>query len=339
MDGKRIRNLKQQWVTDIAPRLPPPPPPDAPLDYQAIRDLMGRMKEGKDKALDTVWKHLKENVQVENIRIPLRDGHLAELRIFKPVSPGSANLQVYCSFHGGAFIAGSNDTEDLINRQLAAAAGVVVFSLDYRLAPEHDVVDVIFKDAEDGLKWVYAHAAEYGGNPAAGIIVGGTSVGGGMAVMLAYRSKDLGIPVKGVIGRQPALIMNFDTKPEWEGKRRALEENADAPMINKDFIIQVEDLLKIPTAKHTDPWNFPIWADNLEVMPPTYLVGAGCDPFADDVLLYSELLTKAGVPNKAKIYEGVPHGFHSYHELQEAKDEMQETAEGLKWLIQLSGSN
>lgn len=58
--------------------------------------------------------------------------------------------------------------------------------------------------------------------------------------MLAYRSKGLGISVKGVIGRQPALIMNFETKPEWEGKRRSLEENADAPMINKDFIVSLQ---------------------------------------------------------------------------------------------------
>jgi hypothetical protein len=58
-----------------------------------------------------------------------------------------------------------------------------------------------------------------------------------MATMLAYRSRGLGIPVHGSIGRQPALIMNFDTKPEWEGKRQSLEDNADAPMINKDFIV------------------------------------------------------------------------------------------------------
>jgi acetyl esterase/lipase len=68
-------------------------------------------------------------------------------------------------------------------------------------------------------------------------------------------------------------------------------------------LLTIPGLLKIPHDKHIDPWNFPIWANNLEVMPPTYLIGAGCDPFADDVLLYSELLTKAGVPNKAKVYE------------------------------------
>lgn len=65
----------------------------------------------------------------------------------------SLNDQLRGSLHGGAFIVGNNDSEDLINRQLAVAAGVLVFFLDYSMAPE-DVVDVIFKDADDGLKWV-----------------------------------------------------------------------------------------------------------------------------------------------------------------------------------------
>lgn len=56
--------------------------------------------------------------------------------------------------HGGGFITGSNDTEELINRQLTLEAGLIIFSLDYRLAPEHTVIPTIYNDAEDGLNWV-----------------------------------------------------------------------------------------------------------------------------------------------------------------------------------------
>lgn len=140
------------------------------------------------------------------------------------------------------------------------------------------------------------------------------------------------------------LLINLESKPAWDTtKRLSVEENADAPMINKDFIVSIHrhvvpprvlimsscfepglnvlcthasdtksgselltvtaDLLKIPIPKHSDPWNFPIWASNLEVMLLTYLVEAGCDPFANDVLLYSEILTAARVPNEANVYE------------------------------------
>lgn len=77
--------------------MPDSPPSDAPVNYKRVRETMGKMKEGKDRALDTMWKHLKEDVQVQNIQIPLRDGHLAELRILKPVSLGSGSLPVYYS--------------------------------------------------------------------------------------------------------------------------------------------------------------------------------------------------------------------------------------------------
>ena len=46
-----------------------------------------------------------------------------------------------------------------------------------------------------------------------------------------------------------------------------------------------------------------MFASDLTKMPPLYIVGAGCDPFADHVLLYGSLLKDAGVPVKSKIYK------------------------------------
>jgi hypothetical protein len=57
-------------------------------------------------------------------------------------------------YHGGGWCAGSNDSEELINRKICKALGVVVFSLDYRLAPENPF-PTPFNDAEDGVLWVY----------------------------------------------------------------------------------------------------------------------------------------------------------------------------------------
>lgn len=79
--------------------------------------------------------------------------------------------------HGGGFISGSIDSEDLINRQLCHAAEVVIISLDYRLAPENKVVPTILNDAEDALKWAFANAVQFGGDVSQGILLSGTSVG------------------------------------------------------------------------------------------------------------------------------------------------------------------
>ena len=65
------------------------------------------------------------------------------LRLVRPAATSTAaattaGLQpalVY--FHGGGWTIGDLDTHDVLCRQLCAAAGVTVVSVDYRLGPEH----------------------------------------------------------------------------------------------------------------------------------------------------------------------------------------------------------
>ena len=79
--------------------------------------------------------------------------------------------------HGGGFVGGDIDSEDLINRQICSVCKILVFSIEYRLAPENPLVPVILNDVEDGLKWTYENAYKYGGAEGANIFVSGTSSG------------------------------------------------------------------------------------------------------------------------------------------------------------------
>lgn len=287
--------------------LPPPPPQDAPINVDIVRAGMNKMSAGKEKALNTQWQHLVEKITVENVMVSMRDGHKAEIRIIKSTNTKAGEtLPVYLSCHGGAFIAGNNETEELINRQLAFECNVVVFSLDYRLAPEHDVTTTIYNDAEDGLKWTYEHASEYGGDTKKGLIVGGTSVGALLANVLAFRSQKLGIRVDGEMLRQSAVMFTLDGgKEEWKSRITSYEENADAPLLNFSMIEKISKLLHINPAHARDPWYFPVFASKEELtrLPPTYVVAAGVDPVVDDVLLLKDLLVEAGVPTKFNLYE------------------------------------
>ena len=73
--------------------------------------------------------------KVENRTIPGPAGEIPRARLHArgngPVPRAS------CIFHGGGFVLCSLDTHDGICRSLANAAGCVVVSVDYRLAPEH----------------------------------------------------------------------------------------------------------------------------------------------------------------------------------------------------------
>lgn len=59
---------------------------------------------------------------------------------FRPPAPapaGTGPLPLVVFLHGGGWVSGSVATSAPVCRALAAAAGVVVASIEYRLAPEH----------------------------------------------------------------------------------------------------------------------------------------------------------------------------------------------------------
>jgi acetyl esterase/lipase len=75
-------------------------------------------------------------------------------------------LPVLVFFHGGGFFLGSafdSSVHGHANR-LAARAGVIVVSVEYRLAPECPV-PALYGDAWAALQWVAAHAGDQGPDP------------------------------------------------------------------------------------------------------------------------------------------------------------------------------
>lgn len=95
--------------------------------------------------------------------------------------------------HGGGRVIGSADQDHDVCTLLAREAGVVVVSVDYRLAPDHPFPAAL-DDVTTALEWLHTHAAPLGVDPTR-IAVGGASAGGGLAAELAQRAHDEGIPV------------------------------------------------------------------------------------------------------------------------------------------------
>ena len=94
--------------------------------------------------------------------------------------------------HGGGFFVGSIDTEHTGSASLARELGVVVVSVEYRLAPEHPFPAGI-EDCYAALVWLHDHADELGVDTAR-IAVNGGSAGGGLAAGLALLARDRGGP-------------------------------------------------------------------------------------------------------------------------------------------------
>ena len=110
--------------------------------------------------------------------------------------PAGAPAPLLLFFHGGGWVIGDLDTHDGVCRFLAAAAGVTVLAVDYRLSPEHPFPAAV-EDAWASFAWAAAYAAELGIDPAR-IAVGGDSAGANLGAVVSLLAKAGG-------GAMPAL--------------------------------------------------------------------------------------------------------------------------------------
>src|SRR5438093_6556415 len=114
-----------------------------------------------------------EPPEVASVRDVQADG--VPLRVYRPAGAANeARLPVLVYFHGGGWTIGDLDTHDVLCASIALGARCAVFSVDYRLAPEHP-----FPAAVDGCwaatRYVAEQARELGCH---GIALGGDRRGG-----------------------------------------------------------------------------------------------------------------------------------------------------------------
>ena len=133
-------------------------------------------------------------------------------------------------FHGGGFTIGSIDTHDRVCRVLALGGDCLVFSVDYRLAPEHRFPCAV-DDAFESLAWIRAEAQSLGID-AGRLAVGGDSAGGTLAAACAIHARDRGWPLALQLLIYPGLSHDQQTDSH---RRFASGYLLDAPTIQWYF--------------------------------------------------------------------------------------------------------
>jgi acetyl esterase len=238
-----------------------------------------------------------EVAKVENRGIGGPAGNEIGLRIFTPKGRGPFPLLVY--FHGGGWVVGDVNTHDSVCREVCGRAGIVVVSVDYRLAPEHRFPAAI-DDCIAATRWVAAHAASLDAD-AARVVVGGDSAGGNLAAAVALKLRDDGGPaLAGQLLVYPAVRMDGTVTP-------SMVENAVG------FGLQRADMdwfcghyLPSPEAGR-DPLASPLLASSLANLPPALVQTCEFDPLRDEGEEYARALRAAGVDVAATRYDGSIH--------------------------------
>ena len=103
--------------------------------------------------------------------------------------PGADASHAVLYLHGGGYTAGSPATHRALAAHMAAATGVPVYLLDYRLAPEHPYPAAV-QDAASA----YQALLNSGIDPRR-LAVAGDSAGGGLTLALMTRLREAGTPL------------------------------------------------------------------------------------------------------------------------------------------------
>ena len=166
-----------------------------------------------------------EDVQVNGKRV----------RIYMPT--GTADLlPVGLYIHSGGWFTGNIEGEDHICRKIAEDSKIILFSPEYRLAPEHPYPAGL-DDCCAAYEWMHDAASKYKGDPKVKCIMGG-SAGGNLAACVALRySSNSALKPSGLI---VACLQSCDSNvfPEEYKKRYTPELYVDSPMIGRDIMLQ-----------------------------------------------------------------------------------------------------
>ena len=214
----------------------------------------------------------------------------------------SSKPAAYIYAHGGGVIAGAATGYQNILCHYAIECGVVVFNVDYRLAPETKCPNNV-KDYYEVIKYVHKNS-EALGIDATKIVIGGESGGGyiclGATVLLAKENESH--LVKLAI---PSIAMTDDYCFSDPGPMTSEEKENSAMMkkcwqlIANDFEIQKNDPLLFP-GKSSD--------DDLKKFPPMIIEESEFDLFITETTRLANRLRRAGRLLELVVIPGGKHG-------------------------------
>ena len=203
--------------------------------------------------------------------------------------------------HGGGMVLGEPEQGHQLCSRVASELGVLVVSVDYRLAPE-DPFPAGLDDCESALAWVHEQAGELGIDPSR-VAVGGDSAGGGLAASLAQRCRDRGgPPICFQLLEYPMLDDRSVLRVDHGGRGAFVW----TPASNR--YAWTAYLGHPPAPADEQPYAAPARTTGLADLPPAWVGVGDLDLFYEEDLDYAARLVAAGVPCEVHIEPGMYHG-------------------------------
>lgn len=222
--------------------------------------------------------------------------------LYRPPEASTVPRPAVLHMHGGGFVLGDPEINDVSNRALALEHGCIVVSVDYRLAPETRFPGAL-EDCYAVLVWMHDHAADLGLDVSR-IATSGESAGGGHAAALALYARDRG---------GPAIRFQLLDAPMLDDRTCAATEphphcgqfvwSPDKNRFGWRALLGVE-----PGGPEVSENAAPARARDLTGLPSTFISVGALDLFLEENLEFTRRLARAGVAVELHVTPGAYHG-------------------------------
>ncbi|KAL5332749.1 alpha/beta hydrolase fold-domain-containing protein [Aspergillus crustosus] len=247
--------------------------------------------------------------KTEDIYIKRRatEGPDVLVRAFTPIGeapPGGWPAVLY--FHGGGWVLGTIETENVVCTNLCNRGGAVVVTVDYRLAPENPWPAAVH-DSWEALLWLVSDGPAALNINISKLATGGSSAGGNLAAIITHKALTLSPPVKFLA---QLLSVPVTDNTAWVSTNDSYRSYEFAPALPA--------LKMLWYRKHYLPnekdWSHPeasplFYTGDWSALPRALIMVGELDVLRKEGEQYGEKLQRAGVEVDLQVMKGMPHPF------------------------------
>lgn len=242
------------------------------------------------------------SVTHEDCFIEAEAAHRIPYRKYLPQGHGEAGVtRAIVYFHGGGWCLGGITSHDAVCRRLCQETGLQVYSVDYRLAPEHPFPAAL-NDARAVIEKLFS---SHSTTPGFKVFLAGDSAGGNLAVVAAFELIDAGLSnrVAGNLLVYPAVHADHHSllcSPYREG---FMLDSGSLDWFYSRYL--GHERANLAKNWRVSPLVRTFSAD----FPPTLLITAGLDPLTPACIEFRDRLRAARVAVTHIQFDGVMHGY------------------------------
>lgn len=236
-------------------------------------------------------------------QVPSYDGETIPVhRFWKKWTETTTPAPALIHIHGGGMLFGGGDIFHNPCALMVQETGVQLFTVDYRLAPEHRFPTPA-EDCYAALVWAHKHAEQFGIDRQR-IGTFGESAGANLAAAITLMAQDRSL--------SPGVAKQILVYPMLDDTNIVARLAQDAVAIwttTTNALAWSTYLGDLYGSDHVSPYAAPARVASVAGLPPTYLEVGTADIFLDETLKFASRLAAADIEVELHVRPGLPHAF------------------------------